>query len=61
MQQTGRRQDSARQAAARAWPIRGHTGAAALVLWARVCPLAPLSPGAYKYPLGFCREEIYSE
>ena len=26
------------------------TGAAAPVLWARVCPLAPLFPGAYIYP-----------
>ena len=31
---------------------RGHLGALAPVLWGTGHLLAPLSPGAYKYPLG---------
>ena len=45
----------ARSRAAETWPgprFHGHTGAAAPVLWARGCPPGPLSPSAYKYPLG---------
>ena len=38
--------------------FRGRTGMAALALWARVCPPGPLSPGAYKYPLGVLQMEI---
>ena len=57
----GQMEQRATQSAARAakmWQksrgnaFRGRTGTAAPVLWARVCPLAPLSPGAYRYPWG---------
>ena len=35
-------------------------GAAAPVLWARGCSPGPLSPDAYKYPLGFA-QRVYLE
>ena len=40
----------------RLWPcFCDRTGAVAPVLWAKVSSLGPLSPGAYKYPLGVLR------
>ena len=50
---TGDRRDRARPGAR----FRGRTAAAAF--WARVCPLAPCSPGAYKYPPGVSFSKIY--
>ena len=38
--------------------FRGHTAAPRAPLRARVCPLAPCSLGAYKYPPGVPEEEI---
>ena len=41
--------------AAETWQMprfRGHVAARRAAFWARVCPLAPLIPDAYKNPLG---------
>ena len=39
---------------------RGPTVATPAAFWARACPLAPLFPSGYKYPLG-SRERRYAE